>query len=67
MTGVIKRLMTDKGFGFIREEDTNFEYFFHRSSVKDRGFDQLAEGDRVAFEEDDDHGKGPRAANVERY
>lgn len=64
MTGVIKRLMKDKGFGFIRN-DGGVEYFFHRSSMeRSAEFDALSEGDRVTFEEDNSSSKGPRAANV---
>ena len=31
-TGVIKRMQKDKGFGFIREDGTNADIFFHRAS-----------------------------------
>jgi CspA family cold shock protein len=60
-TGTIKRIQRDKGFGFIR--DTNGqEYFFHRSSVEG-SFDDLSEGQRVSFEEEQSP-KGPRAGSV---
>jgi CspA family cold shock protein len=59
--GVVKRIQRDKGFGFIR--DTNGqEYFFHRSSVQG-SFDDLSEGQRVNFDEEQSP-KGPRAGNV---
>jgi len=66
MTGVIKRLIKDKGFGFIRVA-SGTEYFFHRSGM-DRGinFDTLDEGARVTFDESDGGGRGPRATNVDR-
>ncbi len=59
--GQIKRLVRDRGFGFIRD-DGGQEWFFHRSSVEGN-FDQLNEGQRVTFEEEPS-AKGPRAGNV---
>jgi len=59
--GVVKRIQRDKGFGFIR--DTNGqEYFFHRSAVQG-SFEDLSEGQRVSFDEEQSP-KGPRAGNV---
>jgi CspA family cold shock protein len=60
-SGTIKRLVRDRGFGFIRDEGGQ-EWFFHRSSVEG-SFDQLNEGQRVSFEEEPS-AKGPRAGNV---
>ena len=59
--GTIKRLVRDRGFGFIRD-DGGQEWFFHRSSVKAGSFDQLNEGQRVSFDEEPS-AKGPRAGN----
>ena len=61
MAGTIKRLVRDRGFGFIRD-DNGQEWFFHRSAVEGN-FDDLNEGQRVSFEEEPSP-KGPRAANV---
>ena len=47
--GTIKRLVRDRGFGFIRD-DGGQEWFFHRSAVEG-SFDQLNEGQRVSFDE----------------
>jgi CspA family cold shock protein len=60
-SGTIKRLVRDRGFGFIRDEGGQ-EWFFHRSSVQG-SFDSLIEGQRVSFEEEPS-AKGPRAGNV---
>lgn len=60
--GTIKRLVRDRGFGFIRD-DGGQEWFFHRSSVKTGTFEQLNEGQRVAFDEEPS-AKGPRAGNI---
>ena len=59
--GTIKRLVRDRGFGFIRD-DGGQEWFFHRSSVSG-SFDQLNEGQRVSFDEEPSQ-KGPRAGNI---
>ncbi len=64
MTGTIKRLNTDKGFGFIRN-DTGQEYFFHQSAIYGEGIADLREGDSVEFDIGEGP-KGPRAENVKR-
>jgi cold shock CspA family protein len=43
MNGTIKRLVSDKGFGFILAGD-GFEYFFHNSACQQTAFDDLREG-----------------------
>ena len=61
-SGTIKRLVHDRGFGFIRDE-AGQEWFFHRSAVAQGAFDRLVEGQRVNFDEETS-AKGPRAGNV---
>ncbi|MGH9346981.1 MAG: cold-shock protein [Vicinamibacterales bacterium] len=61
-SGTIKRLVRDRGFGFIRD-DGGQEWFFHRSAVKAGSFEQLNEGQRVSFDEEPS-AKGPRAGNI---
>jgi CspA family cold shock protein len=61
-TGTIKRLVSDKGFGFIAAGDGN-EYFFHRSACSGISFNDLREGQAVTFETGQGP-KGPRAENV---
>ena len=61
-TGKIKKLVSDRGFGFISDTDGR-EVFFHQSSVLDVGFDTLAEDQKVEFEIEQSP-KGPRAINV---
>ena len=55
MNGTVKRLVSDKGFGFIAAEDGN-EYFFHQSACSGVSFDELREGQSVSFEK----GQGPK-------
>ena len=59
--GTIKRLVSDKGFGFVVSADGK-EYFFHQSSC-DGGFDQLREDQEVTFVTGQGP-KGPRAESV---
>ncbi len=66
--GVIKKLVADRGFGFISAGRQDL--FFHHSSVADNGFDGLQEGQTVDYEIEADDGssrpssKGPRATSV---
>ena len=60
--GTIKRLVSDKGFGFVQAEDGT-EYFFHQSACADVRFDELREGQALTFEKGQGP-KGPRAENV---
>ena len=60
--GTIKRLVRDRGFGFIRDEGGQ-EWVFHRSSVNSGSFEELNEGQRVSFDEEPS-AKGPRAGNI---
>ena len=62
INGTIKRLVNDKGFGFIRGNDGN-EYFFHNSACTNARFDDLREGQNVTFDVSQGP-KGPRAENV---
>lgn len=61
-TGKIKKLVKDRGFGFISDTDGR-ELFFHRSGVIDVSFDSLVEDQEVTFEVEKSP-KGPRAINV---
>jgi CspA family cold shock protein len=51
--GTIKKLVSDRGFGFILEEGGS-EIFFHRSQVSDNAFDSLREGQSVTYEKGTD-------------
>lgn len=62
MNGTIARLISDKGFGFIKGGDGR-ELFFHRTAVRNNGFENLREGQSVSYEEEPSS-KGPRATNV---
>jgi len=62
-TGTIKKVVAERGFGFIAAEDGK-EYFFHRSGLDSTlDFDQLNGGERVDFQVENSP-KGPRATRV---
>jgi CspA family cold shock protein len=62
-TGTIKKVVSDRGFGFITAEDAK-EYFFHRGGLDpSMDFDRLVGGERVQFEVETSP-KGPRATQV---
>lgn len=63
MTGSIKKVVPERGFGFIAAED-GAEYFFHRSSVDSSlTFENLSIGEPVSFAVESSP-RGPRAQNV---
>ena len=62
MRGTIKRVIADKGFGFIATDDGQ-EYFFHHSACPETSLEALREGQAVTFEKGQGP-KGPRAENV---
>ncbi len=62
MQGTIKRVIRDRGFGFIRASDGQ-EIFFHRSSLQQLNFDAISEGESVEFEIERGE-KGLRAVSV---
>lgn len=63
LTGNIKKVVSERGFGFITGDDGN-EYFFHRSSVDGTlDFDRLGGGEHVSFDLEQSD-KGPRARGV---
>jgi len=61
MTGNIKRLVRDKGFGFIAGSDGG-EFLFHQSACQ-TPFEELQDGQPVTFDKVQGP-KGPLAVNV---
>jgi CspA family cold shock protein len=59
--GTIKKLISDKGFGFIEGE--RGDIFFHHSALKGTTIEALQVGQQVEYEEGSGR-KGPRAENV---
>ena len=64
MFGTIKKIVRDKGFGFIIPDDGSDEVFFHRSRLAPKVvFEDLREGDEVEFQVTKGE-KGPQANNL---
>ena len=61
-TGRIKKLIRERGFGFISDTDGR-EVFFHQSGLVGTAFDALKGDENVQFEVEKTD-KGPRAVNV---
>ena len=61
-TGKIKKLVFERGFGFIANTDGT-EVFFHKNSLVGSEFNSLSEGDEVQFEVQKSP-KGLNAVNV---
>jgi CspA family cold shock protein len=62
-TGTVKKVVADRGFGFITAADGK-EYFFHRSGLQPSlDFDRLMGGETVEFDIEQSP-KGPRAGSV---
>lgn len=57
--GKVKFFNESKGFGFIKDTETDKEYFVHASGL----IDKIKEGDEVTFELQEGK-KGLNAANV---
>jgi len=61
-TGTIKKLVRERGFGFISDTDGR-ELFFHQSGLIEAKYDTLTEGQKVSFEVEQSP-KGPRAVQI---
>ena len=58
--GKIKKLVADKGFGFIEGE--RGDLFFHHSAVEGTSIEALRVGQAVTYEE----GRGPKGPRAEK-
>ncbi|MEC8610346.1 MAG: cold shock domain-containing protein [Bacteroidota bacterium] len=58
-TGTVKFFNETKGYGFIKEDETDNEYFVHVSGV----IDKISENDKVTFDLEEGR-KGLNAVNV---
>ena len=59
MQGTIKKVVHDRGFGFIHAQDGR-EIFFHRTGLQQLDFETLKEGQEIEFEvERGDKGREP--------
>lgn len=61
--GTIKKLVSDKGFGFIAAGERGKDLFFHVSALQEATFESLFEGQEIEYEQEVGP-KGPRASVV---
>jgi CspA family cold shock protein len=59
--GVIKKLVKDRGFGFISQDQGDL--FFHCTAVAGANFEELREGQHVNYDVEQGR-RGPQAINV---
>jgi cold shock protein len=62
-TGTVKWFSSDKGYGFITQDDGDQDVFVHHSAIKGEGYKSLAEGAKVEYELEDSP-RGPQARDV---
>lgn len=65
--GTIARIISDKGYGFIREDNAaqgSKDMFFHARDMEEGMFDRLKEGMTVTYNVAESD-KGPKAVDVQ--
>jgi CspA family cold shock protein len=61
--GKIRKLISDKGFGFIQTEEGK-DLFFHRNELEGVDYSSLKEGQEVEYEAGTGRGGRPEATKV---
>jgi CspA family cold shock protein len=61
-TGTVKFFNTQKGYGFIVQDDGGPDVFVHISAVERAGMHQLNEGQKLSFDVQPDRRSGKSAA-----
>jgi CspA family cold shock protein len=61
--GTIRRLISDRGFGFIKTEDET-DLFFHRNELQEVDYGSLTEGQAVEFDIGEGRDGRPQAVRV---
>ncbi|MDG4763998.1 cold-shock protein [Solwaraspora sp. WMMD406] len=64
-TGTVKWFDTEKGFGYIAQDDGGPDVFVHFSSITGDGFRDLAERERVSYTIEQGN-RGPQATFVQK-
>ena len=62
-TGTVKWFNKTKGFGFIVPDEGDKDVFVHITAVLDSGLQELAEGQKVSFEQIEES-KGLKAVDI---
>lgn len=63
-TGTVKFFNTQKGFGFIQQDEGGADVFVHISDVERSGMYDLRDGQKVSFEIVNDNRGKTKAANL---
>lgn len=63
-TGTVKWFNELKGFGFVKADDSDQEYFVHFTAITGEGFKTLKEGQKVTFDVVEGE-RGEQASNVQ--
>ena len=65
VNGTVKWFNSDKGFGFIEQEDGSKDIFVHFRQINSNGYDRVSlnDGQKVTYEVGQGD-KGPQAENV---
>ncbi|MEU9300916.1 cold-shock protein [Streptomyces sp. NPDC048269] len=61
-TGIVKWFNSEKGFGFIQQDDGGPDVFVHFSAIETTGFKSLEENARVEYNVT----QGPKGPQAER-
>ncbi|MFD7554911.1 MULTISPECIES: cold-shock protein [unclassified Streptomyces] len=61
-TGTVKWFNSEKGFGFIQQDDGGPDVFVHFSAIETTGFKALEENERVEYNVT----QGPKGPQAER-
>lgn len=64
--GTVKWFNSEKGYGFIANDEGGQDVFVHHTAIEMQGRRDLSEGQKVTFDivEDDRGNRGVKAANV---
>ncbi|KAF4407622.1 MULTISPECIES: cold-shock protein [Streptomyces] len=62
-TGTVKWFNSEKGYGFIEQDEGGPDVFAHQSNIDVQGYRELSDGQRVEFDVTQGQ-KGPQAENI---